>query len=118
MTKLNKPVLESYLQKICDQNDTMIELLKQINDKLSPANPTEEDENKALIESIDNLTKRERQIIDLVMQGMMNKQIAYELMLSISTVEAHRSNLMKKMDVKNVTQLTKKYLKFQSLRKY
>lgn len=54
------------------------------------------------------LTKRERQILDLVLQGKSNKEIAEELGKSVRTIETHRYNLMNKMEVKNVAELTYK----------
>lgn len=109
-------ILEVHLQRIVDQNDTMIELLKVI--AASSSSLTAVDEGEAIMGKVESLTKRERQILELIMQGMMNKQMAYELSLSLSTIEAHRSGIMKKMEVKNITQLTKEYMKYQSLLKY
>lgn len=56
---------------------------------------------------IASLTPRERQVLDLVVQGKLNKQIAAELQLSQKTVEAHRANLMSKMQASNVADLVK-----------
>ncbi|WP_370476627.1 response regulator [Tamlana flava] len=55
-----------------------------------------------------NLTKRERQILELVLQLKNNKDIAEELQISKRTAEVHRFNLMKKLDVKNLMELTNK----------
>jgi two-component system response regulator FixJ len=62
---------------------------------------------------ISGLTERERQIIDMISEGKLNKEIAYELTISISTVEAHRANVMKKMQAKNLAHLIKLYYKSQ-----
>ncbi len=59
------------------------------------------------------MTERERQILNLIVEGKLNKEIAYELKISISTVEAHRSNMVRKMQAKNFAQLIKMYLKYQ-----
>jgi two-component system response regulator FixJ len=56
------------------------------------------------------LTDRERQIIELIMDGNLNKEIAFFLTISVSTVEAHRANIMKKMQAKNLAQLIKMYV--------
>lgn len=64
-------------------------------------------------ERINGLTERERQIIDLISEGKLNKEIAYELSISISTVEAHRANIMRKMQAKNLAHLIKLYYKSQ-----
>lgn len=56
------------------------------------------------------LSDRERQVIELIMDGNLNKEIAFFLSISVSTVEAHRANIMKKMQAKNLAQLIKMYL--------
>lgn len=56
---------------------------------------------------IKSLTPREKQVMDLVVDGKLNKQIAYELNISISTVEAHRAKIMKKMETKTLAALVK-----------
>ncbi len=45
---------------------------------------------------LDSLTPRERQVADLVAAGLANKEIAWELRISVRTVEAHRSHIMSK----------------------
>lgn len=110
--------MESYLLKIVEQNDTMINLLKTIAVNTTPVAPEQVDESKAILNRMESLTKRERQVIDLLMQGKMNKEMAYELQLSLSTIEAHRSSVMKKMKAKNVAQLSIDYAKYQSLMKF
>ncbi|UZO80028.1 response regulator transcription factor [Aquimarina sp. ERC-38] len=54
------------------------------------------------------LTKREREIMDLAISGLSNKEIANQLNISKRTIEVHRFNLMKKMKVKNVLELSHK----------
>lgn len=56
-----------------------------------------------------SLTPREQQVMQLITEGKYNKEIAYELKISISTVEAHRSNIMDKYQAKNLAQLIKMY---------
>jgi FixJ family two-component response regulator len=53
------------------------------------------------------LTLRERQVMDFVSSGKMNKQIAAALGLSQITVKMHRGSLMKKMGVRSVAELVK-----------
>ena len=55
---------------------------------------------------IDNLTEREREIIQLIAEGNSNRKIAEILFISKKTVENHRTNLMKKLDIHNVVELT------------
>lgn len=54
----------------------------------------------------DALTHREREVLKLVAEGHPNKYIADYFCLSVKTVEKHRSNLMKKLDLHNASTLT------------
>lgn len=54
---------------------------------------------------IESLTTREKHILKLVLQGMKNKEIADKLFLSTRTVEKHRANFMKKLDLHNLHQV-------------
>jgi DNA-binding NarL/FixJ family response regulator len=54
----------------------------------------------------DSVTRRERQVLKLVAEGASNKEIAEYLSLSVKTIEKHRSNLMKKLDLHNASTLT------------
>ncbi|HHF7368103.1 TPA: response regulator transcription factor [Legionella bozemanae] len=58
-------------------------------------------------ERMNSLTKREKQVMNLVVEGKLNKQIAYDLNISISTVEVHRANVMRKMETKSLAELIK-----------
>jgi len=53
------------------------------------------------------LTSREREVMDLVVEGLMNKQIAFQLGISEITVKLHRGNLMRKMEVRSVPELVR-----------
>jgi FixJ family two-component response regulator len=55
----------------------------------------------------DSLTPRERQIMALVAEGLMNKQIAGEIGISEITVKIHRGNVMKKMGAKSLAELVR-----------
>jgi len=59
---------------------------------------------------ISQLTAREGEIMELILMGKLNKQIAYDLKIAISTVELHRSRIMHKMQAKTLPQLIKHYL--------
>jgi DNA-binding NarL/FixJ family response regulator len=55
-----------------------------------------------------DITKRERQILSMIIQGIGNKEIAEKLDKSKRTIETHRFNIMKKLKVNNVVELLKK----------
>lgn len=59
---------------------------------------------------INSLTQREREVMDLVVTGTLNKDIAKALEISIKTVEVHRANVMDKMKVTSVADLVRKSL--------
>ncbi len=66
-------------------------------------------EGKKTIEcksTFDILTQREKEILKLIAEGYKNKEIADCLCVSIKTVDKHRTNLMKKLDLHNVSALT------------
>ena len=58
-----------------------------------------------------SLTRREREVMDRILAGMRNKQIADELEISIKTVEVHRSRVMEKLGVDTVAELVQVVLK-------
>lgn len=57
-------------------------------------------------DAYDLLTPREREILQLVAEGKSNKEVANLLNLSVYTVETHRSNIMQKLNLKGVPELT------------
>lgn len=59
-----------------------------------------------------DLTNKELQVLELVLSGLTNKQISEKLQNSKRTVETHRFNLMRKMEVKNLIDLSKKAQQF------
>lgn len=59
-----------------------------------------------LASSWDSLTQREREVLKLIGEGYKNKQIAEYLYISVKTVEKHRANVMKKLDLHNASALT------------
>jgi len=52
-------------------------------------------------------TDREREIIQLLAEGNTTKQIAHQLNLSIKTIESHRRNIMEKLKIHSIAELTK-----------
>ena len=59
------------------------------------------------VEELFGLTKREKEILCLVCNGMNTKEISEELFISLHTAETHRRNLLYKLDVKNTAQMVK-----------
>jgi DNA-binding NarL/FixJ family response regulator len=74
----------------------LLELYREINTKGRPARRRSE-----------HLTSREQEVLQMVAEGHVNKQIAATLNLSIKTVEKHRQQLMDKLDVHDIAGLTR-----------
>jgi DNA-binding NarL/FixJ family response regulator len=55
----------------------------------------------------DLLTKREREVLVLIAEGLLNKEIASQLGVGVRTVETHRERIMRKLNIHNVAGLTK-----------
>lgn len=56
-------------------------------------------------DDLELLTPREREVLQLLAEGLPNRAIAKQLNISVKTVETHRSNMMNKLEVKNKTEL-------------
>ncbi|MEN8166629.1 MAG: response regulator transcription factor [Pseudomonadota bacterium] len=59
---------------------------------------------------LSQLTPREREVLDLVVKGKRNKNISMELGITLSTVEAHRSRVMEKMEADSLSSLMRMML--------
>ena len=87
-----------------DASDELVQALRLVNrgehflsSSISP-----------IVERMDNLvnlTKRERQVLRLISNGYRNREISDELNISIKTVDSHRTNLMRKLNLHNLVDL-------------
>jgi FixJ family two-component response regulator len=64
-------------------------------------------EQERVAKSLATLTERERQVLELIVAGRLNKQIAAELGTTEKTIKFHRGNLMRKLDVRVVADLVR-----------
>lgn len=67
--------------------------------------------SKPVMEDQYHLTRREREILRMVIEGKQNKQIAESLGKSVRTIETHRFNIMKKLGVNNAIDMVNKSVK-------
>ncbi len=96
-----------YLLKSCAQEELIGAIRKVASGQscfstevtLSLLNPTQSNQTTEL------LTERETEIIKLIAEGFSNKEIGSKLYISHRTVDTHRTNLMKKLDVSNIAGL-------------
>ncbi len=84
-------------------------LSKAVNDRMISKAIAQ---NKTESHFIPKITRRERQVLELIAEENTNQEIATKLFLSISTVETHRMNLCSKLDARNAAGLIKKAIKF------
>jgi len=54
-----------------------------------------------------DLTKREREVLQLLVEGMSTKGVASSLNVSVKTIETHRANIMDKLDIHSISELVK-----------
>ena len=66
--------------------------------------------SKARTNGAPALTPRQKQILHLITQGFTSREIAEQLGISVQTVEVHRFNLMRRLEVRNVAQLIRQAL--------
>jgi len=92
----------SYLLK----NVTSDELAKAIRDAVSGRSTLSPEAARVLVQAtrptkdpLVDLTEREREVLNLVVQGQSNQQIAEALVISIATVKAHVSSILSKLQV-------------------
>jgi FixJ family two-component response regulator len=65
---------------------------------------------RAILSRMASLTRREREVMNHVVAGRSNKQVADAMGVSIKTVEVHRSRVMRKMDAGSLAGLVQQYL--------
>ncbi|NQZ78391.1 MAG: response regulator transcription factor, partial [Ekhidna sp.] len=113
VTKAVRSGASGYLLKNADEEQVIEAILKvHQGGKYFPA-----DVSQLMIESITmegdvkQLSQREKEVLEKVAEGKTTKEIADELIVSTRTVETHRANMMKKLDVQNSAELIKKATK-------
>jgi FixJ family two-component response regulator len=67
----------------------------------------ERSETGALVQRYEQLTPREREVMALVVAGLLNKQIAGELATSERTIKFHRAHIMEKMEAESLAELVR-----------
>ena len=93
---LEKPFSD---EEICRLVDSSLQKARDVSDK--------KEVNLKAQELLAKLTPRENQVLERITAGRLNKQIADDLSISIKTVEAHRANIMTKVEARTVAELIK-----------
>lgn len=98
-----------FLQKPFN-DQTLLDAIQSALDKYTRLWAQEDKRNQAS-RSLGALTRREREVLDMLRQGKPNKVIASDMNLSVRTVEGHRANIMEKMGVRSLGQLIEMVVK-------
>lgn len=76
---------------------------------------TDLERTRTLLEKLNRLTPRERQVMNLITEGRLNKEIAYDLGISVKTVEEHRARVKEKMQAGDVATLVRMVIAVESM---
>lgn len=109
---------QSFIQKMMDngasgyvlKNATQEELREAIETVIKGNTYLSEDASQSLRkENAANivLTRREKEVLELIADGMTNVEIAQKLFISVTTVDTHRKNLLAKLGAKNTASLVR-----------
>lgn len=85
----------------------------ELLDRVAEAVKTDLDEHhhaealKEQVERLKSLTAREHEVMDLMVAGRLNKQIAWDLDISVRTVETHRARVMEKLGVRSLSEVVR-----------
>ena len=71
---------------------------------------------KPVVLPVADITPREKEVLELVAEGYSTKQIADKLSISIRTVESHRINMLKKLEVSNSAELIRKSIQLKLIK--
>jgi FixJ family two-component response regulator len=104
VTTMKKGAMD-FIQKPFDE----VALVSLVERMLAQANESFADYQQAASRDalMAKLTTRESQVLERIVAGRLNKQIADDLGISIKTVEAHRANIMEKLNANTVADLLK-----------
>jgi two-component system response regulator TtrR len=97
-----------FLEKPFDYKQ-LLELVRKCFER-DAARRAQTERRRATAERLAHLTQREREVLDRVVAGKLNREIAEELDISVKTVEAHRARLMEKLEVASVAELVQTVL--------
>jgi len=94
-----------FLEKPFNEADLRAIVARMIDQAIELADQAAQQRNHEQV--LSRLTAREQQVLERIVAGRLNKQIAGDLNISIKTVEAHRANIMEKLEVTTVADLMK-----------
>jgi DNA-binding NarL/FixJ family response regulator len=118
---------QSFIQKMMDngasgyvlKNATQEELMEAVQTVMKGKTYLSEEASQVLRKNADAdipvLTRREKEVLELIADGLTNNEIAQKLFISVATVDTHRKNLLSKFEAKNIASLIKAAMQMQML---
>lgn len=94
-------------EELCEAITTVMNGQQYLSDEAASIILRNEDSKKPI------LTRREKEVLALIAEGLTNHEIAEKLFVSTTTVDTHRKNLMAKFEVKNTATLIRMAAQFQ-----
>lgn len=116
---------QSFIQKMMDhgasgyvlKNATRDELMEAIEAAAKGKTYLSDEASKTLhkssVDGVPVLTRREKEVLLLIADGLTNLEVAEKLFISSATVDTHRKNLLAKFDARNTASLVKMAMQFQ-----
>ena len=116
---------QSFIQKMMDngasgyvlKNATQEELMEAIETVAAGKTFLSDEAAQSLRKNnegeIPILTRREKEVLELIADGLTNNEIAIKLFISVTTVDTHRKNLLAKFDSRNIASLIKAAMQMQ-----
>jgi PAS domain S-box-containing protein len=100
--KSDSPEIDEIIQRLTDlSKEEIVKEILNVQHLIAFDNETKTDKIKEKI----NITKREKEILELICKGLTNNEIAVNLFISNRTVDNHRANLLEKTETKNTAEL-------------
>jgi FixJ family two-component response regulator len=94
-----------FLTKPVDEEALLVSVERALRE--DRANRQEAAERAVLVARYESLTPREREVLPLLVNGLLNKQAAFELGIAEYTVQIHRGHIMRKMEADSFAKLVK-----------
>ncbi|MFZ0745212.1 MAG: response regulator [Terracidiphilus sp.] len=94
-----------FLTKPVDEEALLVSVERALRE--DRANRQEAQERAVLVARYESLTPREREVLPLLVNGLLNKQAAFELGIAEYTVQIHRGHIMRKMEADSFAKLVK-----------
>jgi len=104
-----------YVLKNATQDELMEAIATVANGKIFLSHEAAQSLHKNNQGATPVLTSREKEVLELIANGMTNNEIATKLFISVTTVDTHRKNLLAKFEAKNIASLIKAAMQMQMI---